>query len=115
MKVSQDNYYVYIVTNKTRTVLYIGVTNDLPQRIIEHYLNDGKPGTFAGKYRCHFLIYYEEFKYITDAIAREKELKKWSRDKKHKLIESMNTRWVPLNAELFDKWPPRDMYHRKDT
>lgn len=70
MKVSQENYYVCIVTNQTRTVLYIGVTNDLPQRVVEHFLNDGKPDTFAGKYRCHFLIYYEEFKYITDAIAR---------------------------------------------
>lgn len=114
MKVSQESYYVYIVTNQTKTVLYIGVTNDLPQRVLEHFLNDGKPDTFAGKYRCHLLIYYEEFKYITDAIAREKELKKWSRNKKHKLIESMNPSWQTLNKELFDQWPPKSMFHRKD-
>ncbi len=54
MKVSQENYFVYIVTNKTRTVLYVGVTNDLLQRIVEHFLNDGKQDTFAGKYRVIF-------------------------------------------------------------
>lgn len=115
MKVSQENYYVYIVTNKTRTVLYIGVTNDLLQRIVEHYLNAGKPGTFAGKYHCHSLIYYEEFKYITDAIAREKELKKWSRIKKHLLIDSMNPQWQSLNGEVFGQWPPLQMFHRKTS
>jgi putative endonuclease len=73
---------------------------------MEHFLEDGKPDTFAGKYRCHFLIYYEEFKYITDAIARAKELRKWSRDKKHQLIESMNPGWQTLNGELFDHWLP---------
>ncbi len=114
MKVSQENYFVYIVTNKTRTVLYVGVTNDLLQRIVEHFLNDGKQDTFAGKYRCHFLIYYEEFKYITDAIEREKELKKWSRNKKHRLIEAINPTWQSLNGELFNQWPPQHTQHRKD-
>ena len=75
MKVSQENHYVYIIANQKRTVLYIGVTNDLAQRPIEHFLNDGKPNTFARKYHCHFLLYYEEFKYISDAIAREKQIK----------------------------------------
>lgn len=114
MKVSQENPYVYIITNQRRTVLYVGVTNDLTQRLIEHFLNDGKPNTFAGKYHCYFLLYYEEFKYINEAIAREKQIKKWSWNKKPQLIESMNPKWQSLNGELFDQWPPRNMFHRKD-
>ena len=74
----------------------------------------GNPETFAGRYNCHFLIYYEAFKYINNAIAREKEIKKWSRDKKHRLIESMNPKWEVLNMELFGEWPPSEQYHRKD-
>jgi hypothetical protein len=55
MRVSSNDYYVYIITNKIKTVLYTSVTNDLPQRIIEHYLNRGKPETFAGKYNFYLL------------------------------------------------------------
>jgi putative endonuclease len=73
---SEREYYVYIITNKLKTVLYTGVTNDLCQRIIEHYLNRGRPETFAGRYNCHFLLYYECFGYIEDAIARGKGNKK---------------------------------------
>ena len=114
MKVSEDNYYVYLVTNKTKTVIYTGLTNNLPQRITEHYINRGKPGTFAGKYNCHLLLYYESFKYINHAIEREKEIKNWPRKKKEELIAGCNPKWEILNGELFDKWPPEDLYHRKD-
>ncbi|MEO5998011.1 MAG: GIY-YIG nuclease family protein [Chitinophagaceae bacterium] len=82
MRISNHEYYVYIVTNKIRTVLYTGITNNLPQRIIEHYLNRGNPKTFAGRYNCHHLVYHEYFDYVVDAITREKEIKKWSRKKK---------------------------------
>lgn len=114
MKVSVDNYHVYILTNKTRTVLYTGVTNDLPQRIIEHYLNRGNTKTFTGRYHCYLLIYYESFKYINNAIAREKEIKKYPRQKKVDLINSQNPLWQSLNDELFDSWPPTNMDHRKN-
>src|SRR5258705_5585317 len=73
----QHEYYVYIVTNPERTVLYTGVTNNLPQRLIEHYTNRGQPKTFAGKYYCYNLIYFECFQYINDAIAKEKVIKGW--------------------------------------
>jgi putative endonuclease len=70
-KNSRD-YCVYIVTNPEKNVLYTEVTNNLPQRLIEHWMNRGKPETFAGKYYCYNLIYYEVFKYINNAISRQK-------------------------------------------
>ncbi len=75
----QHNYFVYIVTNISKSTLYIGVTNDLETRLQQHLANKNKPETFAGKYHCHNLVYWERFQYIDDAIAREKELKKWNR------------------------------------
>jgi len=94
------SYYVYITTNSSKTTLYVGMTNDIPSRILEHGLNAGNPETFAGKYHCFNLLYYEEFKYVNDAIAREKEIKKWRRDKKEQLINSANPEWRFLNKEL---------------
>ena len=87
------SYYVYITTNPKRTVLYIGVTNDLSHRIQQHYENRGIKESFAGGYYCYNLIYYERFQYIDQAIAREKEIKKWRREKKEKLINSVNPNW----------------------
>ncbi len=81
------NYYAYILASK-RFVLYIGVTNDLQRRIYEH-----KHGIFPGftkKYNIDRLIYYEMFDDINQAIAREKQLKNWGRDKKLTLIKKMN-------------------------
>ena len=80
-------YSFYITTNSSRTVLYCGVTNDLAQRLIEHYLTSGQQN-FTGKYSCYWLIYYEDYVYIDIAIAREKEVKKWRREKKETLINS---------------------------
>ncbi|MBO6620275.1 MAG: GIY-YIG nuclease family protein [Balneola sp.] len=94
------SYYVYITTNSSKTTLYVGMTNDIPSRILEHGLNAGNPETFAGKYHCFNLLYYEEFQYVNDAIAREKEIKKWRRDKKEQLINSVNPEWRFLNKEL---------------
>ena len=84
------NYFVYIVTNPTRTVLYIGVTNNLYARMVQHYENRGDAKTFAGRYYCHKLIYFETHGSPMAMIDREKELKKWSRAKKLKLIKSIN-------------------------
>ena len=81
-------YYVYILTNKTDSVMYIGVTNDLQRRIDEHKaeLIDG----FTKHYHVHKLVYFEEYSDITEAIAREKQLKGWSRGKKNQLVMSKN-------------------------
>ena len=84
------NYFIYITTNPGKTVLYIGVTNDLKRRLFEHHENRGKKGTFAGKYYCYNLVYYEHFISIAEAIHREKELKGWSRKKKSILIKTTN-------------------------
>ena len=114
MLVNQREYYVYITTNYKKTVLYTGVTNNLEQRMIEHYLERGKNNSFTSKYYAYYLLYYENFKYVNDAILREKEIKKWSRSKKESLITKFNPKFKFLNTELFDKWPPPDMYHRKN-
>jgi putative endonuclease len=100
-------YYVYIVTNPDKNVLYIGVTNNLELRLAEHYFNKGTPKTFAGNYYCYNLVYYEEFQYIRDAIAREKELKRWRRAKKEALIKTKNPNWDLLNKSVCIHWPPK--------
>ena len=89
-------YYVYILTNKTKTVLYIGVTNNLKVRLQQH-LENLNPTSFTSKYNVHFLLYYEKFTWIQLAIAREKELKGWKRDKKLELIKSINPDFNFLN------------------
>jgi len=95
----QKGGYVYIATNKSRT-LYIGVTNNLEHRMWEHKQKAGSK--FAAKYNITRLVYYEEFADIRDAIAREKELKGWRRDKKVDLIEDDNPLWEDLSGDWFD-------------
>lgn len=112
MRVNEKLYYVYILTNKIKTVLYTGMTNNLEQRIIEHYMDRIERKTFTGKYNCHFLIFYESYKYVNDAIAREKEIKGWLRIKKDKLISDFNPGWKFLNEGLLGEWPPSNIYHR---
>jgi len=82
------SYYVYILSNASRTVLYIGVTNDLHRRMFEH--KHGHLDGFTKTYKCTYLLYYEETSDIHDAIAREKQLKGWTRHKKESLIELLN-------------------------
>jgi len=95
------NFFVYITTNPNRTVLYTGVTNDLPTRLQQHY-EESKIShkTFTGRYNCYNLLYYERFSDINHAIDREKEIKGWLRIKKERLIESINPRWRFLNEEI---------------
>ncbi len=83
------SFYVYILTNKSKTVLYTGVTNNLKRRLNEHE-SKLNPTSFSAKYNTHFLIYYEKFSWIQLAIAREKEIKSLSRDKKISLIHEIN-------------------------
>lgn len=92
-------YYVYIMSSKSR-VLYIGVTNDIWRRVWEHK-NDHTPG-FTSKYRVHRLVYVEEFKYIGNAIAREKYLKGCLRERKVALVRSANPTWEDLSEKWFD-------------
>ncbi|MBK8556720.1 MAG: GIY-YIG nuclease family protein [Lewinellaceae bacterium] len=94
-------YYVYILTNVGRTVLYIGVTNNLKRRLLEHVSgkNAGN-GAFTSRYNCHHLVYYELFEDIQDAINRETTLKKWSRAKKEHLIGQRNPNWTFLNDTI---------------
>jgi len=87
-------YYVYILTNYTHSVLYIGVTNDLKRRVYEH--KNGSSGTFTRKYQVNQLVYYEVFEDIYEAIKREKQLKGGSRDRKTRLIDGMNPEWADL-------------------
>ncbi|QQS43324.1 GIY-YIG nuclease family protein [Candidatus Roizmanbacteria bacterium] len=90
------NYYVYIMASGSGT-LYIGMTNDLERRVYEHKHNiiEG----FSQKYSCHKLVYYEQYQEVTDAIEREKQLKKWRRSKKEFLISKQNPAWVDLGQE----------------
>ena len=92
----KGNYFVYITTNPRKTVLYVGVTNDLPARMQEYFNNRGKPETFAGKYYCYKLVYYERYRDVSHAIQREKELKDLSREKKITLIGDLNPHWNML-------------------
>ncbi len=96
------NFYVYITTNLDKSVLYIGVTNDLSRRLYEHKENKGSKNTFAGKYYCYHLVYYEHFTHIEYAIEREKEIKKWRREKKNLLIEAENPNWRFLNDDVIE-------------
>ncbi len=87
-------YFVYIMTNMNRTALYVGVTNGLAKRVMQH--RAGKTGSFTERYRVDRLVYYEPFEVVTNAIGREKQIKRWRRDKKEALINRMNTHWEDL-------------------
>jgi putative endonuclease len=92
------SYYVYIITNKYRSTYYIGITNNLGIRLQQHKENIEKGiKTFASKYSIEFLVYYEKFTWVQQAIAREKEIKGWRRDKKLDLIRSFNNDLEFLN------------------
>lgn len=112
MHTTVSAYYIYIVTNPNKTTLYIGVTNNLQARIVEHWQNRSRPETFAGKYFCYNLIYFETFQSILKAIAREKEIKKWNRTKKEALIQTKNPEWHFLNEKICGQWPPEKIIKR---
>ncbi len=97
------DYYVYIMTNASQT-LYTGVTNNLERRVYEHK-HKLVPG-FTSRYQINRLIYYEVCGDIRAAIAREKEIKGWSRAKKIALIESMNRTWEDLSRDWDDSSDP---------
>jgi putative endonuclease len=92
----EHRYWVYIITNPTHTVLYIGVTSNIHARIEQH--KEGAVEGFTKKYNCKKLIYTEETDYIHAALAREKQLKGWTRKKKENLITSLNPEWKELDV-----------------
>ena len=92
-------YYVYMLTNKSNAVLYIGVTNNLQRRLYEHK-NELIEG-FTKKYHLHKLVYFESYKNVNDAILREKKLKGLLRAKKNALVEAENSSWADLSDKLF--------------
>ncbi len=91
-----QHYWVYILASWPR-VLYIGVTSDIEGRLYEHRTEDLR--SFTSRYRVHRLVYVEEYTWVDDAIAREKQLKAWRRSKKVALIESENPEWSDLSTE----------------
>ena len=95
---SEHVYFVYVMSNFLDTVLYIGVTNNLQRRVLEHRQKTTQG--FTSKYQCEKLVYYEQTTDICSAIEREKQLKKWSRKKKEILIDRLNSKRSDLSEEL---------------
>ncbi len=91
-------YYVYILASRPNGTLYIGVSNNLLRRLDEH--SRGSADAFTRRYGVHTLVYYEEFQWIDDAIAREKQLKRWNRACKIRLIETNNPRWNDIAGSV---------------
>jgi putative endonuclease len=94
------SYWVYITTNRSRTSLYTGMTNDLSRRVFEH--RHGIVPGFTARYNITQLVYYEWHRYVGDAIAREKEIKGWRKAKKIELISSFNPEWKDLADDVID-------------
>ena len=89
---SSKSYYVYLATNYNNTTLYTGVTNNLERRAFEHRTKQNNK-SFSAQYNIFKVVYAEEFSYVYDAIAREKQIKGWSREKKNELVNSVNPEW----------------------
>jgi len=96
------SYYIYILSNPSRSVYYIGFTQSLTRRLDQHIANKVKQNNFASKYNCGDVIYYEMFKYVNEAIARERQLKKWKREKKTLLIKKWNPEMKTLNLNFVE-------------
>ena len=99
----QKKSYVYIMTNSKDSIMYVGVTADLKQRM-EFHLSDTNKG-FTGKYKVHKLVYYEVYTDIRDAISREKQLKNWKRVWKNALIVKKNPTWDNLIPQVMEYNP----------
>ena len=97
------HFWVYILSSHSRN-LYIGMTNTLLGRTATH--REKVPGTHTARYSIHRLVYFEYFRYVRSAIAREKELKHWTRAQKIELIERMNPTWEDLYPTLLDQTNP---------
>ena len=94
---AENRYYVYLLTNWNHRVMYVGVTNDLVRRLYEH--KNKLVRGFTKKYNVSKLVYFEETKDVHSALAREKEIKKWRREKKDALVVGVNPEWKELSEE----------------
>jgi putative endonuclease len=92
-------YYVYMMTNRSRVVLYTGVINSLERRLWFH--RNLSPRSFTNKYKINRLVYYETFNNTRDAISREKEIEGWRREKKNDLVRMLNPKWDDLGQRLW--------------
>ena len=111
-------YWVYIMSNMHHT-LYVGMTNDLYRRVLEHKRGTGS--SFAARYHLTDLVYFEEHRYVLNAIGREKQIKGWLRAKKVAMIEAENPQWIDLNAGWYEEQershfchPERNVAQSKD-
>jgi putative endonuclease len=93
--------FIYIITNKYQTVVYTAVTSNLPQRILDHK-EKRNLNSFSARYNLNILVYYEQFQWIGDAIAREKQIKAGSREAKNNLVRSINPSWNDLYDDIKD-------------
>lgn len=91
-------YYVYLLTSQNNRVMYVGVTNDLKRRVYEHKSNLIKG--FTKKYNVNKLVYYEQTDDVFAALNREKEIKKWRREKKNALVKQVNPGWDDLSSAI---------------
>jgi putative endonuclease len=98
----EGSYFTYIVASRSHT-LYIGVTGNLRKRVFDHKWKEH--GGFSAKYNCDRLVWFERYESVVEAIAREKQLKRWRREKKIALIEKMNPTWVDLSKDWYDVEP----------
>jgi len=96
--VSDKTYYIYLMTNWNHRVMYVGVTNDLVRRVYEHKnkLMEG----FTSRYNINKLVYFENTEDIHTALAREKEIKRWRREKKDALVQALNSDWRDLSEDF---------------
>jgi putative endonuclease len=102
----RPTFYTYMVTNWFKTTLYTGMTNNLAERLVGHYI--GKEGSFTSQYQTYYLVWHEETKYVLNAIAREKEIKHYTRAQKEALIKEFNPEWRFLNEDVLGNWPPTE-------
>jgi putative endonuclease len=92
-----NTYYVYMMTNRSRVVLYTGVTNSLERRLWFH--SNTSKRSFTKRYKVDRLVYYESYEDVRDAISREKEIKGWRREKKNDLVRTLNPKWEDLGKK----------------
>jgi len=97
----EHQYFTYILSNKNNTTIYIGVTNDLEARVLQHKIKEIRG--FTAKYNINKLVHFEKFDLIDDAISREKQLKNWKREWKDELIEKENSSWHDLSSGWYSE------------
>jgi putative endonuclease len=105
-------YYVYMLTNRSRVVLYVGVTNSLEGRMWYH--SNTAENSFVKRYKLNRLVYYETYNDIRDAIAREKQLKRWRHEKENDLVNRFNPKWEDLGIRMFGRESVRSLDCARD-